>query len=102
MALPKIDTPTYELKLPVSKKKVKFRPFLVKEQKNLLMAMESDEAETTHTIIKDILNNCTLTDGVDLDTLEDMDPDSYEVEECKKLFEEANEIINELFNEDEE
>ena len=40
--------------------------------------------------------------GVDLDTLEDMDPDSYEVEECKKLFEEANEIINELFNEDEE
>ena len=40
--------------------------------------------------------------GVALDTLEDMDSDAYEVEECKKLFEEANEIINELFNEDEE
>ena len=40
--------------------------------------------------------------GVDLDTLEDMDPDSYEVEECKKLFSQAIDIVNELFNEDEE
>ena len=36
MALPKIDTPVYEIELPISKKKLKFRPFLVKEQKNLL------------------------------------------------------------------
>ena len=62
MALPKIDTPTYELKLPVSKKKVKFRPFLVKEQKNLLMAMESQDTSEVQLAIKDILNNCILTD----------------------------------------
>ena len=39
--LPKLDVPIYELDLPLSKKKVKFRPFLVKEEKILLMAMES-------------------------------------------------------------
>ena len=46
MALPKIDTPVYDLELPLSKKKIRFRPFLVKEQRNLLMAMESDDKET--------------------------------------------------------
>ena len=45
MALPKIDTPIYELDLPISKKHIRFRPFLVKEQKNLLMAMEADDAD---------------------------------------------------------
>lgn len=61
MALPKIDTPTYELTLPVSKKKIKYRPFLVKEQRNLLMAMESNETEEVHRAIKDVIENCTLT-----------------------------------------
>ena len=46
MALPKIDTPIYELDLPLSKKHVRFRPFLVKEQKNLLMAMESGDSKS--------------------------------------------------------
>ena len=69
MALPKIDTPTYELKLPVSKKKVKFRPFLVKEQKNLLMAMESQDTSEVQLAIKDILNNCILTEKIDIDKL---------------------------------
>jgi hypothetical protein len=67
--LPKIDVPTYELELPLSKKKIKYRPFLVKEQKNLLMAMESEEAETINHTIKDILNNCTLTENIDFDKL---------------------------------
>ena len=49
MALPKLDVPTYEIELPISKKKVKYRPFLVKEQKNLLMALESNEATTPKT-----------------------------------------------------
>ena len=40
MALPKLDVPSYEIDLPVSKKKLKYRPFLVKEQRNLLMALE--------------------------------------------------------------
>jgi hypothetical protein len=69
MPLPKIDVPTYELVLPLTKKKIKFRPFLVKEQKKLLMAMESDDSETLHNSIKDILNNCTLTEDVVIDRL---------------------------------
>ena len=77
MALPKIDVPTYEIELPLSKKKLKYRPFLVKEQKNLLMAMESNESDTVHNVIKDILNNCTITEGVDLDTLPIIDVEYY-------------------------
>ena len=53
MALPKIDTPVYEIELPLSKKTIKFRPFLVKEQKNLLMAMETDDSETIERNIRD-------------------------------------------------
>lgn len=77
MALPKIDTPTYELKLPVSKKKIKYRPFLVKEQRNLLMAMESSDSADVHLAIKDILNNCTLTDKIDIDKLPIIDIEYY-------------------------
>ena len=51
MALPKIDTPKYEITLPVSKKNVTFRPFLVKEQKILLIAMESQESDFIQTEI---------------------------------------------------
>jgi hypothetical protein len=77
MPLPKIDVPTYELVLPLTKKKIKFRPFLVKEQKNLLMAMESDDSETVHNSIKDILNNCTLTEDVVIDRLPILDVEYY-------------------------
>ena len=44
MALPKIDSPIYELELPISKKKIKFRQFIVKEQRNLLMALEYQDS----------------------------------------------------------
>jgi hypothetical protein len=77
MPIPKIDVPTYELVLPLTKKKIKFRPFLVKEQKNLLMAMESDDSETVHNSIKDILNNCTLTEDVVIDRLPILDVEYY-------------------------
>lgn len=77
MALPKLDVPTYELLLPLSKKKIKYRPFLVKEQKNLLMAMESDESSTMHNVVKDILNNCTITEGIDFDELPIIDVEYY-------------------------
>ena len=66
MALPKLDVPTYEIELPISKKKIKYRPFLVKEQKNLLMALESNESSTIQQNVRDILNNCTLTEGIPL------------------------------------
>ena len=56
--LPKIDVPIYELTLPLTKKTVRFRPFLVKEEKILLMAMESNENDTVILAVKQILNNC--------------------------------------------
>ena len=77
MALPKIDIPTYEIELPISKKKIKYRPFLVKEQRNLLMAIESDETSTIQQNIKDILYNCTLTEGVDIERLPILDVEYY-------------------------
>jgi hypothetical protein len=77
MALPKIDTPTYEIELPVSKKKIKYRPFLVKEQKNLMMAMESSDTSSIQQSIRDILNNCTLTEGINIDKLPIIDIEYY-------------------------
>ena len=77
MALPKIDTPTYEIDLPVSKKKIKYRPFLVKEQRNLLMAMETSESGSVHGAIRDILHNCTLTENIDIDRLPIIDIEYY-------------------------
>jgi hypothetical protein len=77
MALPKLDVPTYEIELPVSKKKIKYRPFLVKEQKNLLMAIESNESITIQQNVKDILNNCTITEGINIDKLPIIDVEFY-------------------------
>lgn len=77
MALPKLDVPTYEIELPVSKTKVKFRPFLVKEQRNLLMALESNESSAIQQNVKDILYNCTLTEGIDIEKLPIIDIEFY-------------------------
>lgn len=77
MALPKLDVPTYEIVLPVSKTKVKFRPFLVKEQRNLLMAIESNESASIQQNVKDILYNCTLTEGIDVEKLPIIDVEYY-------------------------
>jgi citrate lyase gamma subunit len=77
MALPKIDVPVYELDLPLSKKHIRFRPFLVKEQKNLLMAMETDDGETIERNIRQVLNNCTITDDVEIDKLPVVDVEYY-------------------------
>jgi hypothetical protein len=77
MALPKIDTPVYDLELPLSKKTIRFRPFLVKEQRNLLMAMESDDRDTIEKNIKQVLHNCTLTENIDIDSLPILDVEYY-------------------------
>jgi hypothetical protein len=77
MALPKIDAPVYELTLPLSKKQVRFRPFLVKEQRNLMMALESDDKETIEKNIRQVLTNCTITDGVDIDKLPILDVEFF-------------------------
>ena len=76
MALPKIDTPVFEIDLPISNKHVRFRPFLVKEQKNLLMAMEANDAETINNNIRQILNNCTLSE-LDIDEIPIIDVEYY-------------------------
>ncbi len=60
MALPKIDTPTYELEIPSTDEKIKYRPFLVKEEKILLIAMESGETKDMLQAVKDIVNECTF------------------------------------------
>jgi len=77
MALPKLDVPTYEIELPISKKKIKYRPFLVKEQRNLLMALESNESSTIQQNVRDILDNCTITEGIDIDSLPIVDVEYY-------------------------
>ena len=77
MPLPTITTPTYELEIPSIKKKIKYRPFLVKEQKNLMMALESDEPVSIQQNVSDILNNCTLTEGINIDKLPIIDVEYY-------------------------
>ena len=60
MALPKINTPTYELAVPSTDKKLKYRPFLVKEEKILMMAMEAGEQPAIIDAVKDIVKSCTF------------------------------------------
>ena len=73
MPLPKINTPTHELVLPSNGKKIKYRPFLVREEKILVMAMESEDMKQITTAIVDILNNCILTRGVKVEKLSTFD-----------------------------
>ena len=68
MALPKIDAPTYELTLPSTDVKVKYRPFLVKEEKILLMAMESGKDTEIYNATKQIVAECTFN-TLDVETL---------------------------------
>ena len=67
MPLPKISTPTYELVLPSSGKKIKYRPFLVREEKVLIVAMESEDETQIATAVKDVIKNCIITRGVKVD-----------------------------------
>ena len=60
MALPKLNTPTYELEVPSTDEKLKYRPFLVKEEKILLMAMESGKNEDIVNAVKQIVSECTF------------------------------------------
>lgn len=62
MPLPKINAPIYEVELPISKKKVKFRPFTVKEQKILLMAVENDDSVFSQDNIKQLITNCSVSE----------------------------------------
>ena len=73
MPLPTVATPTYELKLPSSSKKIKYRPFLVKEEKVLIIALESKSQSEITNAVKDVLKQCILTKGVNVDDLPTFD-----------------------------
>jgi hypothetical protein len=64
MPLPKIATPTFELEIPSLKKKIKYRPFLVKEEKVLILAMESEDPKQIAEAVKTVISNCILTKGI--------------------------------------
>ena len=72
MMLPKLDTPTYELNLISTGKPIRYRPFLVKEQKLFLMSAESDDTKELITTIRNVLKNCLL-DEIDVDSLPSFD-----------------------------
>ena len=73
MPLPKIATPTYEVVIPSTGKKIKYRPFLVKEEKVLILAMESEDMNTIATAVKDVIKNCIITRGVKVEELATFD-----------------------------
>ena len=73
MPLPKIATPTYELELPSTGKNLKYRPFLVKEEKLLVLALESENTKEITTAIKNVIKSCVLTRGVKIETLPTFD-----------------------------
>ena len=73
MPLPKINTPTYELTLPSTGKKIKYRPFLVREEKILIMAMESEDMKDITNSIVQILSDCILTENVKVESLATFD-----------------------------
>jgi hypothetical protein len=73
MPLPKIATPTYELELPSTKQIIKFRPFLVKEEKLLVLALESEDTKNITTAIKTVIKNCIISRGVKVETLPTFD-----------------------------
>ena len=73
MTLPKIATPTYELVLPSTEQPIQFRPFLVKEEKLLVLALESEDTKQITTAIKAVLKSCVLTKGVKVENLPTFD-----------------------------
>lgn len=69
MPLPQVATPTYDLVLPSNKKKIKYRPFLVKEEKILIIAMESRDPEQITNAVKQVISNCIISRGVKVEEL---------------------------------
>ena len=73
MPLPTISTPTYELELPSTGKTIKYRPFLVREEKLLVLALESEDTKQISTAIKTVLKNCIETKGIKVESLPTFD-----------------------------
>ena len=73
MPLPKIATPIYELEIPSLKKNIRYRPFLVKEEKILIIAMESEDSKQIANAVKTVISNCILSKGIKIDDLATFD-----------------------------
>ena len=73
MPLPKIATPVYELELPSTGKTIEYRPFLVKEEKVLVIALESEDTKQITTAIKNVIKNCIKTKGIKVEELPTFD-----------------------------
>ena len=73
MPLPRIATPTYELELPSTEQTIKFRPFLVKEEKLLVIALESEDTKQITNAIKTVIKNCIQTKGIKVESLPTFD-----------------------------
>ena len=73
MPLPKISTPTYELTLPSTDKTIQYRPFLVREEKLLVLALESEDTKQITTAIKTVIKACILTKGIKVESLPTFD-----------------------------
>ena len=73
MPLPKITTAEYELKLPSNGKTVKYRPFLVREEKILILALESENQKQITTAVRQVIKECVLTKGIKVDQLPSFD-----------------------------
>lgn len=73
MPLPKISTPTYELELPSTEQTIKYRPFLVREEKLLVLALESEDTKQITNAIKTVIKNCIETKGIKVESLPTFD-----------------------------
>lgn len=73
MPLPKITAPTYELNLPSNGKTVKYRPFLVREEKILMLASESENPKEIANAMKSVIKNCILSRGIKIEELSSFD-----------------------------
>jgi len=73
MPLPKIATPTYELELPSTKETIQYRPFLVKEEKLLVLALEGENTKEITTAIKNVIKSCIHTKGIKVEILPTFD-----------------------------
>tara|TARA_Y100000004_G_scaffold195925_1_gene264342 strand:- start:18 stop:716 length:699 start_codon:yes stop_codon:yes gene_type:complete len=91
MAIPKIVTPTYECELPSTKQKIKYRPFLVKEEKVMLVALESDDDNAIADAMVQIINNCVLSPNIDVSKLPIFD---FEYLYLKVRAKSVGEIVN--------
>jgi rubrerythrin len=106
MKLPKIDVPIFTIELPLSKQKLRYRPFLVKEEKILLMAMESQDEKSIMDSIKQVVNNCCL-DEIVVDDLPVLDIEYFflnlrarSINEIVDLQYKCNNVINSGANEE--